>query len=205
VTSLKFSPHRKEKNTTKAVVAAPGGASQISTAVVLTLLGPILIQAQGGKIVFCGMSSGVSSRKNVAGSTEKQAITETNRFLKSAQIASVKDAKVIQRASKQIKEYFSGKRRKFSLPIQLHGSDFQVRVWQRMLEIPYGHTVSYGDLARRAGRPGAARAVGSACNKNPLLLINPCHRVLAANGRLGGFALGLAAKKTMLKIEGVEF
>lgn len=107
-----------------------------------------------------------------------------------------------ERVAKEIAEYFSSQRQVFSLSLELKGTEFQKRVWSEMRKIPFGQTRSYGDIARRIGSPRAARAVGMACNKNPCLLLVPCHRVVAANGRLGGFALGIAKKKKLLELEG---
>ena len=104
-------------------------------------------------------------------------------------------------ASSQLDEYFSGKRREFNLALDLKGTDFQKQVWQEMLQIPYGKTVTYGEIAAKIGKPRAARAVGMACNKNPLLIIIPCHRVIGANGNLTGYAGGLLKKQWLVAHE----
>ena len=101
----------------------------------------------------------------------------------------------------QISEYLSGKRRKFDLPLKITGTDFQKKVYSALLDIPYGETASYGEIAARTGNPKAARAVGGACNKNPLLLVVPCHRVVGASGSLTGFAAGIETKKKLLALE----
>ena len=101
----------------------------------------------------------------------------------------------------QISEYLSGKRRKFDLPLKITGTDFQKKVYSALLNIPYGKTASYGEIAARTGNPKAARAVGGACNKNPLLLVVPCHRVVGASGSLTGFAAGIETKKKLLALE----
>lgn len=101
---------------------------------------------------------------------------------------------------RQLWEYFRGERIKFDLPIYMEGTAFQRRVWQALMDIPYGETVTYGELAKSIGSPNAARAVGGACGANPLLIIVPCHRVVGQKG-LTGYAGGLDAKKTLLKIE----
>ena len=85
------------------------------------------------------------------------------------------------------------------------GTDFQHNVWQQLLEIPLGQTRAYGELAKRLGKPGASRAVGSACGANPIPVIVPCHRVLAAHGRIGGFSGGPGWKQRLLNIEGTPF
>ncbi len=108
---------------------------------------------------------------------------------------------LLWKAREQLAEYFVGKRQGFTLPIAPKGTDFQKEVWQALREIPYGETRSYQDVARAVGNSLAARAVGSANHKNPILLLIPCHRVVAKNGGLGGFACGLAKKKFLLHLE----
>ena len=101
----------------------------------------------------------------------------------------------------QLAEYFSSKRRDFTLPLTFGGSEFQHRVWSLLREIPYGETWSYLDLARRAGDLGATRAVGAANGMNPIAIVIPCHRVIYANGELGGFGGGLWRKQILLDLE----
>lgn len=101
----------------------------------------------------------------------------------------------------QLDEYFSGKRKKFDLKIDLEGTEFQKSVWQELQKIHYGETKSYSEIAEAIGKRNAQRAIGSACNKNPVMIIIPCHRVIQKNGRLGGFAYGNEAKKNLCKIE----
>jgi methylated-DNA-[protein]-cysteine S-methyltransferase len=104
-------------------------------------------------------------------------------------------------AVRQLHEYFAGKRTGFDLPLAPRGTEFQRSVWRQLQEIPYGETISYGELARRVGNPKASRAVGSANGKNPLPIVIPCHRVIAGNGTLGGFGGGLPTKQTLLALE----
>jgi methylated-DNA-[protein]-cysteine S-methyltransferase len=102
----------------------------------------------------------------------------------------------------QLGEYFAGRRRTFDVPLALHGSKFQLSVWQALREIPYGTTCSYGDLAARLGLPpGASRAVGLANGANPVPIIVPCHRVIGADGALTGFGGGLPRKRFLLDVE----
>lgn len=105
------------------------------------------------------------------------------------------------KAAIQLMEYFDGKRTTFDIPLHLEGTAFQKRVWQALLTIPYGHTASYSDIAIKAGSPRACRATGGACGKNPISIIIPCHRVVASNGKIGGFSSGLHRKKWLLKHE----
>ena len=102
---------------------------------------------------------------------------------------------------KQLDEYFAGARTKFDLNIMLVGTEFQKKVWTELLKIPYGKTKSYQEIAEALGNPNAQRAVGSACNKNPMLIVIPCHRVISKSGNLTGFAGGLKAKEGLLKLE----
>ncbi len=103
----------------------------------------------------------------------------------------------------QLDEYFAGTRRTFDLELAPRGTAFQQRVWTLLLDIPWGETISYGELARRAGNPAGSRAVGAANGRNPLPIVIPCHRVVGSNGRLTGYAGGLAAKEALLALEGV--
>jgi methylated-DNA-[protein]-cysteine S-methyltransferase len=104
-------------------------------------------------------------------------------------------------AIRQLKEYFAGRRTEFDLPLAPEGTEFQREVWRRLQEIPYGETISYGELARRVGNPNASRAVGAANGSNPIPIIIPCHRVIGANGKLTGFGGGLPTKKALLALE----
>jgi methylated-DNA-[protein]-cysteine S-methyltransferase len=102
----------------------------------------------------------------------------------------------------QIDAYFAGRLHDFDLPLDAEGNPFQQRVWRTLLKIPYGQTWSYGQLADRIGRPGAARAVGSANARNPLPIVVPCHRVIGADGKLTGYYGGVHLKAFLLKLEG---
>ncbi len=112
-----------------------------------------------------------------------------------------KASTLTNRASSEVLEYLAGKRRSFDVPIAHVGTPFQRSVWEALSAIPYGHTMTYGDLARSLGNPGAMRAVGAACAHNPLPLFVPCHRVVGANGALGGYAFGAAIKRFLLDLE----
>ena len=101
----------------------------------------------------------------------------------------------------QLDEYFSGKRKHFDIKTKTSGTAFQKLVWNKLKKIPYGKTKSYSEIAESIGNKNAQRAVGSACNKNPIAIIIPCHRVISKNGNLGGFAYGNEVKQKLLKIE----
>ena len=101
----------------------------------------------------------------------------------------------------ELAEYFEGSRREFTVPVRLTGTDFQQEVWAALCEIPYGATATYGDIARRVGRPRACRAVGMANHRNPVPIIVPCHRVIGSGGALTGYGGGLAVKSYLLAWE----
>jgi methylated-DNA-[protein]-cysteine S-methyltransferase len=108
---------------------------------------------------------------------------------------------LLDRAEKQLREYFSGKRKAFDLPFEFAGTDFQKAVWKQLQSIPYGKTWSYQELAERVGNPKAVRAVGSANGKNPISIFIPCHRVVRLSGELGGYAGGIGNKALLLDLE----
>lgn len=111
---------------------------------------------------------------------------------------------LILQVIEQLNEYFAGKRKQFSIPLDLSaGTDFQQSVWRALGEIDYGRTISYAQLAQNIGKPTAFRACANANGKNPISLIIPCHRVIASSGKIGGYTGGLAIKRTLLAIEGV--
>lgn len=102
---------------------------------------------------------------------------------------------------RQLQEYFSGIRKVFDLPLKPRGTPFQENIWNLLNEIPYGATATYGEMAAKIGQPQASRAVGAAIGRNPISIITPCHRVIAANGSLTGFAGGLERKRLLLEME----
>jgi len=104
----------------------------------------------------------------------------------------------------QLGEYFAGRRRRFELPLELSGTEFQRQVWGSLADIPYGSTISYAELAAMVGRPTAFRAVGQANGANPLPIVLPCHRVVASGGRIGGYGGGLDMKRRLLALEGLS-
>lgn len=108
----------------------------------------------------------------------------------------------VTQAIRQLREYFAGQRQEFVLPLDLQGTPLQKSVWRNLLDIPYGKTLTYGEVARRVGTPNAARAVGAACGANPVWLVVPCHRVIGSDGSLHGYGGGLWRKEFLLKHEG---
>ena len=153
-------------------------------------LGPILLAATGTGLKRIGFEQGTPPPecppewRALSAGTEH---TEAGRTLLSA--------------ARQLEEYFAGARRAFDLPLAAEGNPFQQRVWRELCRIPFGETRTYGQLAGRIDRPGAARAVGSANARNPLPIVVPCHRVIGADGRLTGYYGGLRLKAFLLELE----
>jgi len=108
---------------------------------------------------------------------------------------------LLRETERQLREYFTGSRRTFDVPLEFRGTDFQRRAWSALLTIPYGETRSYRQMAEQIGNPAAVRAVGAANGKNPISIIAPCHRVIGMNGDLTGFGGGLDAKARLLSLE----
>lgn len=139
-----------------------------------------------GKITLCADEAGICDLKFGAQSDRADA------------------SPLLDCARLELEEYFAGRRRAFSVPLSIHGTPFQERVWHALMEIPYGETISYGELARRIGNEKACRAVGMANHANRIPIIIPCHRVVGANGRLTGYAGGLEIKRILLETEGID-
>ena len=110
-------------------------------------------------------------------------------------------AEPFPQARQELAEYFAGARTKFDVPLAPEGTAFQRRVWQALLQVPYGATATYGDIARKIGSPKAVRAVGAANGRNPIAIVVPCHRVIGANGTLTGYGGGLTRKRALLDLE----
>ena len=144
-------------------------------------VGPLLLVARGSQLTRLHFVSGRKPTDVPAGSIEDDAM-----------LRGVRD---------QLAEYFAGRRRSFDTSLALEGTAFQRRVWTALCDIPYGETISYGELARRIGQPAAVRAVGLANGSNPIAIIVPCHRVIGANGTLTGYGGGLPTKARLLDLE----
>ena len=149
-----------------------------------TVLGPIHIAEEDGVI----------TRLDFYTDKDKEALNREE----------MQETPLLRQAYAQLEEYLAGERQTFALPLSPKGTPFQKRVWQALLEIPYGQTTSYGEIAKKAGSPKGARAVGMANNKNPIAIIIPCHRVIGKNGALVGYGGGLDKKQVLLKIEGIQ-
>jgi len=121
--------------------------------------------------------------------------------------ADPREARTLAKAIKELREYFLGKRKRFTVAVDIsRGTPFQRKVWRALQRIPFGKVVSYGDIARRIAMPGCARAVGQAVGANPVGIIVPCHRVIGADGKIGGWSGGggIKGKNALLKLEGVD-
>jgi methylated-DNA-[protein]-cysteine S-methyltransferase len=118
-----------------------------------------------------------------------------------AELVEKKSHSLLLEAERQLKQYFTGKRKNFSVPLDMKGTHFQRSVWEALLDIPFGETRTYGQLAKQLGNPQAMRAVGAANGRNPISIIVPCHRVIGSSGKLTGFAGGLEAKERLLSLE----
>lgn len=130
-----------------------------------------------------------------------QAITEIRKSETPPATGIQQETRLLQMAVQQLQAYFAGKRKAFSLPLAPEGTPFQKRVWRTLLQIPYGETRSYGQIAQAVGNPKACRAVGMANHRNPILLVVPCHRVIGKNGSLTGYGGGLKTKAYLLQLE----
>ena len=153
---------------------------------------------------FIDMPSPVGRLKLVANSQALVAVmweNEQPNCLDSKQLLPCADHPILLATQKQLSEYFAGQRQHFDLPLTFEGTDFQQKVWQALLSIPFAETRSYRDIAAQIGNVKAVRAVGAANGKNPISIIAPCHRVIGANGQLVGFAGGLNNKHILLQLE----
>ncbi len=116
----------------------------------------------------------------------------------------IKETPLLSEATVQLKEYFAGSLKEFSLPLEYYGTPFQTKIWDALKTVSYGTTVSYKELAGRAGYPKAYRAAGNAVNRNPIAVILPCHRIIASDGTIGGFAPGPETKIKLMRLENIS-
>ena len=156
------------------------------------------------QLFFMEIDSPVGVLKLVANDISLIAVlweNETPNRVRLAELIENKQHPILLETKKQLSEYFEGQRKIFDLPLDFEGTEFQQKVWQALLTIPFGETRSYKDIAEQIGNVKAVRAVGAANGKNPISIIAPCHRVVGANGKLVGFAGGLENKDVLLKLE----
>ncbi|OLF51859.1 methylated-DNA--[protein]-cysteine S-methyltransferase [Pseudomonas chlororaphis] len=157
--------------------------------------------------VFKLMHSPVGQLTLVARGTKLAAILwecERENRVRLGPLQQAEDHPVLLETERQLNEYFAGRRERFELELDFVGTEFQRKVWQALLTIPFGETRSYSQIAVQVGSPKAVRAVGAANGRNPISIIAPCHRVIGASGSLTGFAGGLQAKQFLLALEGEE-
>jgi methylated-DNA-[protein]-cysteine S-methyltransferase len=157
---------------------------------------PVVREAKNKKVFFYRIN-----RIDIGIAEENNAVTEVFFVLYMPTACTKAETPLIKKAAGQIEEYLSGKRKKFSLPLALSGTEFQMAVWKALQTIPYGETRSYGEIAVQIGKPKAARAVGMANHNNPVSIIVPCHRVIGHNGKLVGYGAGLPLKQYLLDLE----
>ena len=141
---------------------------------------------------------------NMAIIEENNSIIEIQMNKKIEEQISQKDTPLLKETEKQLLEYLEGKRKAFDVPLNPKGTKFMKEVWTALQEIPYGQTRTYGQIAKRIGKPKAARAVGMANHRNPIPIITPCHRVIGSTGKLVGYALGMEMKEFLLTLEGID-
>ena len=156
------------------------------------------------ELAFMEMPSPVGILKLVATKNALVAVlweNENPKRVRLAELIEQVDHPILLATQKQLSEYFAGTRQRFDLPLDFEGTEFQKRVWQALLDIPFGETRSYRDIAEQVGNIKAVRAVGAANGKNPISIIAPCHRVVGVNGKLVGFAGGLNNKEILLGLE----
>jgi len=165
-----------------------------------TALGPMTVAATSRGVVASSLpgGSGARVRDYVRRRLPRATLLEASLDGAGAHAA----AAVSARAARAARDYLAGQRRSLDLPLDLRGTPFQQQVWSELRRVPFGRTISYAELARRAGWPGAARACGSANGANPAPLFVPCHRTIASDGTLGGFGGGLPLKRRLLRLEG---
>jgi methylated-DNA-[protein]-cysteine S-methyltransferase len=158
-------------------------------------VGPLLLSGDRHALTGLEFAGGVASNRKSAG--------DATGFARDGRRANWRhdDARFVEEL-RQLSEYFAGERTTFDFPLVLAGNAFERRVWEALQAIPYGTTITYGELAARLGAPGAARAVGAANGRNPIAIVVPCHRVIGARGKLTGYGGGLARKRALLTHEG---
>jgi O-6-methylguanine DNA methyltransferase len=176
---------------------------------VTSLVGPLFLAASGQGLVALEFDERLPGQQTIRPnprdlrsergseserSTSDRARNKAMRFEESE--------RAVQPYARELEEYFAGQRREFSFPLDLRGTEFQLACWRALLQIPYGETRTYADIARAVGKPTGFRAVGMANNRNPLAIVVPCHRVIASDGTLCGYGGGLDVKRKLLELEG---
>jgi len=157
-----------------------------------------------GECIIMATEAGVCW-SGTPGATLENALVRTKRWLQFERIVQGEEIAPLRQAADELRRYFAGERVQFSCPLGLHGTPFQLSVWQELYRIPYGEVRSYGKIASAIGHPSASRAVGAANRANPIAIIVPCHRVIGRSGMLTGYSGGLPTKSWLLSLEGIEY
>lgn len=177
----------------------------LNSTIVASPVGPLFLAASTRGLVALEFEARLPGqqtiRPNPRNLREERGEDET-RAGKRETIRFGESAEALRFYTDELTEYFAGSRRQFTFPLDLRGTDFQLACWQALLEIQYGETRTYADIARAVGRPTGFRAVGMANNRNPIAIVVPCHRVIASDGTLCGYGGGLEVKRKLLELEG---
>lgn len=181
---------------------------KLNLRVIPTRIGEMVLAADSNKLWVADWADSVDSRLDVWRRVSRGINSDCEENLASRgtelyfpEFSFEESSRILDLAEMQIKDYLAGKIKGFSIPISPVGTTLQLRVWQELSRIPYGAVISYKELAKRVGNPRAVRAVASACRANALSLFIPCHRVIASDGSLGGYAGGVPAKLSLLSLE----
>lgn len=176
---------------------------------VTSLVGPLFLAASGQGLVALEFDERLPGQQTIRpnprdlgserGSESERSTSDRARY---KAIRFEESERAVQPYARELEEYFAGRRREFSFPLDLRGTEFQLACWRALLQIPYGETRTYADIARAVGKPTGFRAVGMANNRNPLAIVVPCHRVIASDGTLCGYGGGLDVKRKLLELEG---
>ena len=163
-------------------------------------IGPLFLAASTNGLVALEFDARLPDQQSIR--PNPRDVREENLRVGKNGVAFEHSPRMLQPYLTQLEEYFAGKRREFTFPLDLRGTDFQLACWRALLAIPYGETRTYADIARVVGKPNAFRAVGMANNRNPIAIVVPCHRVIASDGTLCGYGGGLDVKRKLLELEG---
>jgi O-6-methylguanine DNA methyltransferase len=170
-----------------------------------SLVGPLFLAASSTGLVALEFDARLPGQQTIRPNPRDLRLENGRMSGKAAKAQSVhfeESAAALQPYVRELEEYFAGQRREFTFALDLRGTDFQLACWRALLNIPYGETRSYGDIARAVDRPTGFRAVGMANNRNPIAIVVPCHRVIASDGTLCGYGGGLDIKRKLLELEG---
>ncbi len=172
----------------------------LHTTTIDSLIGPLFLAASPKGLVALEFDARLPGQQSIR--PNPRDLRAEKKAEEKKEFAFEESASALQLYVAELKEYFAGRRREFSFPLDLRGTDFQIACWHALLAIPYGETRSYADIARAVGKPNAFRAVGMANNRNPVAIVVPCHRVIASDGTLCGYGGGLDVKRKLLELEG---